>query len=103
MSRKWYLYDMKKTEVEIILPVSIFKEGRAYVAYTPSLDLSTSGRTYPEAERHFGEAVTLFFEELLRKGNLEEVLSNLGWRKIRRAWQPPIVVSHKMERMRVPA
>ncbi len=58
---------MKKMMLHLNLPLSIFKEGKTYVAYTPVLDLSTCGKTFAEAERRFNEAVEIFFEEMLKK------------------------------------
>lgn len=86
----------------VSLPVSILREKNRYIAYTTALDLSTSGRTYQEAKRRFGEAVNIFFEELEKMGTLDEVLQNLGWRKMQKQWQPPVVVSHESEIVRVP-
>ena len=82
--------------------MSILREKNRYIAYTTALDLSTSGRTYQEAKRRFGEAVNIFFEELEKMGTLDEVLQNLGWRKMQKQWQPPVVVSHESEIVRVP-
>lgn len=93
---------MAKVNFEVSLPVSVLKEGRYFVAYSPALDLSTSGKTFEEAKRRFGEVVQIFFEELLEKGTLEEVLSTLGWQKIRKEWTPPVVVSYESESFRVP-
>jgi predicted RNase H-like HicB family nuclease len=45
--------------------VAILREGKRFVAYTPALDLSTSGKTQAEAKARFQEAAELFFEELL--------------------------------------
>lgn len=87
----------------VSLPVSILREKNRYIAYTTALDLSTSGRTYQEVKRRFGEAVNIFFEELEKMGTLDEVLQNLGWRKMQKQWQPPVVVSHESEIVRVPA
>ena len=41
----------------------IWKEGKAYVAYCPELDVSSCGDTVDEAQRMLKEAVTLFLEE----------------------------------------
>ena len=92
---------MKKLPFEINVPISVFKEGKTYVAYSPVLDLSTCGKTYAEVQERFAEAVELFFEELVRLGTLGEVLSDLGWKKTRQEWQSPAFVSHKVERMKV--
>lgn len=65
----------KRVKIEVSLPVSILREGKYFIAYTPVLDLSTSGKTFEEAKQRFGEVVQIFFEELLEKGTLDEVLS----------------------------
>ena len=94
---------MEKTILEFKLPVSILREGKKYVAYTPALDLSTSGKNYEEAKRRFNEIVNIFFEELIRKGTLEEVLGDLGWKKAQTRWNPPLVISQESQTVRVPA
>jgi len=86
----------------IQLPVSILKEGERYIAYTPALDLSTSGRSQKEVKKRFGEAVEIFFEELVEAGTLDDALATLGWRKVKRQWTPPKVVSQRSETVRIP-
>ena len=44
--------------------IEIFKEGDAFVAYVPSLDLSTAGSSMTEAKRMCFEAIEIFLEEL---------------------------------------
>lgn len=73
------------------LPVSFLREGKRFVAYTPALDLSTSGKTFKEAKQHFEEATALFFEELEQMGTTNETLKNLGWQKLERRWTPPVL------------
>ncbi|MEK7651489.1 MAG: hypothetical protein AAB377_03105 [Patescibacteria group bacterium] len=85
------------------LPISIFKEGKYFVAYAPALDLSTSGKSYDEAKSRFREIVGIFFEEIMKKGTLEEVLSGLGWQKIKKQWAPPVLVSQELEKISLPA
>jgi len=85
-----------KTRMQINMPVSYFKEDKSFVAYTPALDLSSAGKTLKEAEKNIAEAVSIFMEEILRRGTIDEVLSSLGWKKISKTkqWMPPIFVSH---------
>lgn len=85
------------------LSVFIFREGKRFIAYTPSLDLSTSGKTFKETQKRFEEAVQILFEELEAKGTREEVLSNLGWRKVERRWQSPVTIAHEMREVKIPA
>lgn len=94
---------MSKLNLELKLPVSILKEGEKYIAYTPALDLSTSGNSYEETKRRFGEIVNIFMEELVKKGTLEQVLLDLGWKKNQAKWNPPIVISQDFQTIKIPA
>jgi predicted RNase H-like HicB family nuclease len=86
---------MAKLTKKFRLPVLIFREGKYFIAYSPVLDLSTSGKDYEEVRRRFQEVVEIFFEELIKKGTLKEVLKELGWQKINRKWQPPSLISQE--------
>ncbi len=88
--------------LHVRVPVSIFREGKQFVAYSPVLDLSTSGRTLHQVRVRFAEAVELFFEELEDLGTTKEVLSSLGWKRVRRKWQPPIPIAHNLQQFRIP-
>lgn len=94
---------MKNVNFYLTIPTAVLKEGKRYVIYTPALDLSTSGRTLKEAQQRFSEAVEIFFEELVEKGTLDTALKDLGWQKVERRWQPPVVVRQGHERIKVPA
>jgi predicted RNase H-like HicB family nuclease len=94
---------MGKMSFQAKLTVTFLREKRRFIAYSPALDLSTSGRTFKEARERFTEAVMLFFEELNRKDATEEVLKELGWQKFNREWKPPVVVSQESETIRIPA
>lgn len=92
---------MKKF-AQIKLTVNILKQAKRYIAYSPALDLSTSGRTEKEAKRRFGEASLLFIEELDKAGTLTDVLRELGWHQTKKQWSPPMVVSQEAVGVRVP-
>ena len=85
------------------LPVQIFKQGRRFVAYTPLLDLSTSGRSEKEAKLRFHELVQIFFEELEQAGTVNEVLRSLGWQKVKSQWQPPKIIANESMSVSIPA
>lgn len=70
------------------------------MAYSPVLDLSTCGHDLEEAKKMFSEAVGIFFEELVRKGTLDQVLLGLGWTKKDNEIVPPELIAQ--ESMRVP-
>jgi len=84
-------------KIKVNLPVSFLKEGNKFVAYTPVLDISTSGRTLKETQKRFSELVEIFFEELIEMGTLDEVLRNLGWTKLQAKWTPPVLVSQNSQ------
>jgi len=88
---------MDNIDIKFNLPVSIIKEGKQYIAYTPALDLSSCGKTSKIARSRFEEAVEIFFDELIKKGLLEKALLDLGWKKIKAQWAPPTLVSTKMQ------
>lgn len=92
-----------KSSISYALPVTIFREGAYFIAYSPALDLSSAGKSTKEAKRMFAEAVDSFFEELSEAGTLNAVLKDLGWTGKRDALQPPKVVQHQMVNVRVPA
>lgn len=83
-------------------PVSIFKEGDVFVAYTPTLDISTCADTIKEVKERFEELVLIFFKELERKNTTDEVLVELGWSKAKQSWQAPIEIEHQVKNYRVP-
>lgn len=87
------------TKLSAQLPVSVFKEGKHFIAYTPSLDLSTSGKSYKQVMLRFNEVVGIFFEELSKKGTTEEVLLGLGWDKIKKHLTPPNLISQESRRV----
>ena len=83
------------------LQVSIMKQGKRYVAYAPTLDISTSGKDLQQTQKRFAEMIDIFFEELIESGNLEEVLLGLGWVKEKKQWEPPVIQQKSMD-IRIP-
>ena len=69
----------------------IFREGNAYVSYSPKLDVSSCGDTVEEARRNLLTAVRLFLEEAERMGTLEEILAESGYIKTEAGrWETPV-------------
>lgn len=95
----------KITFFEASIPVTILKENDQYIAYTPSLDISTVGKTFDEAKKRFGELVNIFFEEIIEMGTLEDVLFECGWKKITKPeikWYPPTIITQTTEEVKIP-
>ena len=93
---------MGKTQLNVSLAVTLLHEGDQFVAYSPALDLSTSGDTLEQAKTRFSEAVDIFLEETTKKGTLPEVLSDLGWQKSNDSWLPPVVIGQSSEFVNIP-
>ena len=94
---------MASKNLTFSLPVLITKQGRRFVAYTPALDISTSGKSEKDVKSKFIELSNLFLEELIEAGTEKEVLSELGWTKIEKKWTPPEVISSKSVGLTIPA
>jgi predicted RNase H-like HicB family nuclease len=71
----------------------IFREGDAYVAYVPALDISSCGDTDEEARRNIRDAVRGFLAASADMGTLEEILEEAGYRKEGDDWRAPEFVS----------
>lgn len=87
-----------KVRVEGILPVVYFREGEAFVAFSPAIDLSSYGGSFEEAKKNFREALDMLLEDLIKKDALEEVLAECGWERIERPsvhWIPPAYVGQE--------
>ena len=93
---------MKKLNLDIKLQVQFTKQAGHYIAWSPALDLSTSGRSEKEAQTRFEESVLLFLEELVEAGTTDEVLSSLGWKKGQRSWTPPKVLKQRTVKVNIP-
>ena len=92
---------MKKF-IEINLALSILKQGGRFVAYSPALDLSTSGTSQREVKRRFTEAAFLLMEELDKAGTVHDVLTELGWTREQKQWAPPQIISQGTVDFRMP-
>lgn len=73
--------------MDISVRVEIFKEGDAYVALSPELNVSSFGETVDEAKKSLKEAVGAFIEECEAMGTLEEVLEESGFSRINNSWE----------------
>ena len=82
---------MKDNVVRAKVPFFVFKEGDKFVAYSPAIDLSTSGDTEKQARKRFAEAAKIFFDEIKRMGTIDDVLTECGWEKVmpESSWSPP--------------
>jgi len=84
------------------LNVHFIKHNDGIIAYAPALDLSTIGKTIKKAQRMIHEAVNLFLEDLIDRGTLDKVLSDLGWVYRRSSWLPPQPIKEKAISLKIP-
>src|SRR5713226_9099568 len=70
-----------------------FKEGETYVAYVPSLDVSSCGATDDEARRNIRDAVRGFLAASADMGTLDEILREAGYEREGENWRAPEFVS----------
>jgi len=68
-----------KLQVEMKVPVEIFKDGLVYVSCCPIFDVYSQGDTEEEAKRNLVEALTGFIITCFEMGTLSEVLKNSGF------------------------
>ncbi len=87
------ILSMSNNTLSLSLPVQIIKQNKRFVAYTPALDISTSGKTEKEAQARFVEMAEIFFEEIIEAGTASDVLSELGWKIAQKKWTPPQIIS----------
>jgi hypothetical protein len=71
--------ETNKHKSRVTVDFILFNEGGMYVAYCPSLQLSTYGTTANDAKSGFNEALEIFFEDTLKKGTSERLLLSYGW------------------------
>lgn len=93
---------MNKYLIQTKLSITFLREGKRFIAYSPALDLSTSGKSFEEAKTRFEEIADIFFEEVANKDTLQEVLQSLGWERQDKQWTPPAIIAHDSQMIRVP-
>jgi len=74
-----YIQTDGQSTVEAFVEVQLIKDGDYVVSYCPALELSSFGKDENDAKEGFEEALSIFIDELHKRGTLEKVLLNLGW------------------------
>lgn len=65
--------------IELRLNVLVFQEGDYYVAYCPSLNLSSYGDSIDDAKAGFDEVMEAYLEDSKANNSLQEDLLKNGW------------------------
>jgi len=71
-----------KNQIQYPITLKVIYEKDAkdapYIAYIPEFDVSSCGKTETEAIKNAKEALEITFEEVKKKGKLEEFLEEIG-------------------------
>ena len=78
---------------QISCTVHTFREGKAFVAYVPELDLSSCGATEEEARKNIRDAILGFLETSAEMGTLTDILEEAGYERDGETWRAPEFVS----------
>jgi hypothetical protein len=82
---------LEKGEIMVEVEVVTFKEGKFYMSLIPSLDLYAQSKISKiDSAKELHDALALFFKIHTKKGNLDERLINLGWKKRDHKIVPPL-------------
>ncbi len=76
-------------EYRFSLEFYVFKERRVYIAYCPSLDISTSGKDFDDAVANFRVRFRIHVDWCVEHGTLLEDLIAHGWTKKKTTISPP--------------
>lgn len=76
-------------EYHFLLEYYVFMQDGSYIAYCPSLDLSTSADNFNEAISNFYEAFQLYVETCVEYGTLQQDLELHGWKILKAGVRPP--------------
>lgn len=69
--------------------VRILREGGAFIAHVPELDVSTCGETEADARRNIVDAVRGFLDTAREQGTLDDILQEAGYRLENGRWKEP--------------
>jgi len=76
-------------EFRFALEFYVFMQSGKYIAYCPSLDLSSSAESFNDAVSSFYEAFQLYVETCVEMGTLQQDLLGHGWKIKKNGVTPP--------------
>jgi predicted RNase H-like HicB family nuclease len=82
--------------------VNIWKEGDLYVAQALPLNVMSCGSSPQKARRNLDEAIGVFLKTAADQSNLEEILTEAGYRRTDDVWHPPEMVTSEYTELAVP-
>ena len=93
---------MKNHLIKADIPVIFMKEGKAFVCFSPALDLAAHGDSFEDAYKSFKTTLRLFAEEVTRMGTWQKVLQDCGWTKINKILSPPEFIGEDVQSIEIP-
>jgi len=81
--------DDKNKVIVLQLSVLVFQEGKYFVAYCPSLNLSSYGNSIKDAKKAFDEAMQDYIDYCMENNSLHEDLLKNGWKVVSDKIEPP--------------
>lgn len=81
--------DNENREYRFDIEFFVFREKDRYIAYCPSLDISTSGDNFNDAVGNFYEMFQLHIECCVEAGTLYDDLEAHGWKIRKKSVTPP--------------
>lgn len=89
------------------LNINLLKEDGVFVVYCPDLELSSHGDTVEEAKKNFTQVMDIFFEDVIARGTLDQVLEDCGWEKVTEddtpRWIPPAIIARETLKYHIPS
>lgn len=83
------LHDTSEGKVYVDVEVFLAKDGDAFIAYCPALNLSTYGENDEDVRKAFQDALGIFIDNAIEQKSLERTLLMYGWTLRQRHFQPP--------------
>lgn len=80
--------------MNIALRTLIYRDGKAIIALTPELNISSWGTTKDEAIKNLKEAVQLYCDAAIEQNELKEILNDAGYIQDYQTevWHPPELI-----------
>ena len=69
--------------------VQLLRQGGLYIAYSPSLDIATTGKSEGEARTKFQSVLDICVRDGVPKSGVCSRLLELGWTQKSKRWAPP--------------
>lgn len=70
--------------------IQMIKQGTLFIAYSHTLDISTTGKSEKQANDNFNDLLNILLKDLIKRRNIDAVLLENGWTQRAKRWSPPM-------------